>query len=405
MTELAKNASAPSPKAALIILLGVLTAFAPLSTDMYLAAFPAMAKDLGTDEASVQLSLAVFFLGLALGQLIWGPLSDRLGRRRPLMAGLIVYALASAGLALSGSVSTFLILRFIQALGGCAGMVVSRAVVRDLFDLESSAVVLTLMMAVQSLGPVVAPVLGAYVLTLAPWPAVFWLLLILGLGCLASSWKFLNESHPPERRVRQSLGEISRTLLSLLRLRPFIVPTLAGALGGSAIIAFVTASPFVLMSVFGLSRTSFAWVFAMISLGSGLFAQTNIIVLKKLSARKILSLAIAALITLSLILLIISWPEYPPPLWVFLVLLFPTLAMCPIIFANSTALAMASSGRYAGSASSIIGTIQFGLAGLISVMVSVFHDGTARPMVGAILAFGLAGAALLLADKLIPHKL
>ena len=265
------------------------------------------------------------------------------------MAGLAVYALASLGLAFASGISSFLALRFVQALGGCAGMVISRAVVRDRFDVESSAKVLTLMMAVQSLGPVVAPVLGAHLLSFAPWRAVFWLLAALGLGCLASSWRALSESHPPERRVRQSLKEVAKVCRGLLSNRSFLVPTLSGALGGSSIFSFISASPFVLMTLYGQDRTSYAWTFALVSLGTGLFAQLNILALKKLTARGALAMGFYGICGLSAVFLVVVSGE-PPSLAVFLILLFPTIAMCPIIFANSTALSMAASGRFAGSA-------------------------------------------------------
>ena len=388
----------------LIVLLGVLTAFAPLSTDMYLAAFPAMARDLGADVGRIQLSLAIFFIGLAAGQLVWGPLSDRLGRRIPLMAGLVVYSLASVGLAMSRDVSVFLALRLVQALGGCAGMVISRAVVRDNFDVAASAKVLTLMMAVQSIGPVAAPVLGAYLLTLAPWRAVFWLLTLLGLGCLAASWRKLDESHPPEKRVKQSVRGVAGVLGGLFANRSFIIPALAGSIGGSAIFAFISTSPHVLMGIYGQSSTAYAWTFALISLGTGIFAQVNVIALKKLTARRALSLGLGAMVVLGAVSLAIVALGEAPSLPVFLAFLFPTLAMVPVIFANSTALAMSASGRFAGAASSLIGMIQFGMAGLVSVLVSLLHDGTARPMVGAILACGLTASVVMIVDWLASRR-
>ncbi|MDR1545188.1 MAG: multidrug effflux MFS transporter [Deltaproteobacteria bacterium] len=397
------SAAAPAPAALsgrwsfikLAVLLGLLTAFAPLATDTYLAAFPAMAADMETGVDRVQLSLSIFFLGLAVGQPIYGPLTDRFGRRRPLMVGLAVFCLASAGLALTRDIGVFLALRFVQALGGCAGMVVSRAVVRDSFNLGDSARFFTMMAAIQALGPVAAPVLGAYILKAASWPAVFALLSLLGLACLTVTRLSLPETLPPERRLRQSPAEALGAFGRLVRAPGFIVPVLAGSLGGSAIFAFISGSPFVLMDLHGLTQTQYGWTFGLLSLALGLVSQANHLLLRRFDPHQALGGALATMAVCGAAATLVVKIGAPPSLGLFLTMLFLALAPMSFIFANSTALAMAAGGRFAGSASSLVGLAQFGAAGVVSLVVSLLHDGTAGPMAVTIMGCGLAGLAVL----------
>jgi DHA1 family bicyclomycin/chloramphenicol resistance-like MFS transporter len=379
----------------LTALLGLLTAFAPLSTDMYLAAFPAMAKDMATSVDRIQMSLSVFFFGLAVGQLAYGPLSDRLGRRRPLLAGLALYTASSVGLAMTSDIAMFLALRFFQAVGGCSGMIIGRAVIRDSFSLTDSAKVFTVMMAVQSLGPVAAPVIGAYVLSVAAWPKVFAVMVFLGLGSLAAAYLELPETLPAQRRLRQSPGQIVALLWGLARKGDFIIPALAGAIGGSAIFAFISGSPFVLMSLHGLTETQYGWTFGLFSLGVGVFSQLNYLLLKKFSARAALGGAVAAMAIMGSALAVSIACLDQTSLYTLMILLFAAILPMPIIYANATALAMASSGKNAGSASSLIGVLQFVMAGAISFLTSFMHDGTALPMALMVAACGIGSLAVM----------
>ena len=381
--------------ARLTVVLGVLTAFAPFSTDMYLAAFPAMARDMNTDVPHIQMTLSVFFFGLALGQLAYGPLSDRFGRRRPLLAGLLIYSAASVGLALVRDIDMFLTLRFIQAVGGCSGMIISRAVIRDTFDLDASARVLTMMMAVQAIGPVAAPIIGGYLLGLTSWGAIFFLMAVLGLACFAAALLILPESLPLEKRLKQSPKEVLGGFLSLTRNSSFIIPALAGGLGVAAIFAFISGSPFVLMSLYGLNETQYGWAFGLFCLGTTAFSQSNFLLLKKFSALQVLagSLTIMALAASALCALMAL--SGLPGLGVLMVFLFLALLPIPVIGANSTAVAMAASGDRAGSASALLGTAQFALAGLVSSITSLIHDGSALPMSLMIAACALAALAVM----------
>lgn len=395
MTQATLTKNTRVSTAGLTALLGLLTAFAPFSTDMYLAAFPAMARDLGTDVGRIQLTLSVFFFGLAIGQLAYGPLSDRFGRRRPLLVGLSIYIAASIGLAMVRNIEWFLLLRFVQAIGGCAGMIISRAVIRDLFDLEGSARVLTLMMAVQSIGPVAAPVIGGYLLGLTSWTSIFILLTLFGVGCLAAAFFTLPESLPAENRLRQTTGEIGGVFVHLLRKRDFITPALAGALGGAAIFAFISGSPFVLMDLYGFNETQYGWAFGLFCLGTALMSQSNFLLLRKFSARLVLMIGLSFTAVFGAALAFVVSFDGQADLAVLLALLFLSLWTIPVIAANSTAVAMAFSGSCTGSGSSLIGMLQFSLAGLISSITSLLHDGSAWPMSFMIMVCGLAALAVM----------
>ncbi|MDR3205251.1 MAG: multidrug effflux MFS transporter [Deltaproteobacteria bacterium] len=380
-------------RVSLFTLLGFLSVFAPFSTDMYLPAFSQMAAEMSTEVKNVQLSLAVFFLGLALGQFIYGPLSDRWGRRRPLMIGLIVYILASFFMIETKEISTFNALRFIQALGGCAGMVVARAVIRDGCDLKSSAKVFTIVMAIQAVGPVAAPVIGAYIVNITHWSAIFKILSCLGLACLCGSFVVLAESLPEKYRLRQSPFEIIKGFASLASCREFIVPALAGGLGGGALFAFISGSSFILIELHGVNKTAYGWIFGLVSLGVSLAAQSNLWLLKKYSARKVYTSGLFCTLILSSLLLVLLSFTSVASLYFFLVLVFLALSPCPLIYANTTALAMAASKQNIGAASSLVGVIHFGAASLSSLAVSFFHDGSARPM--ALVMIGSALSALM----------
>lgn len=205
-SALASAPASPTNKLRLTIILGMLTGFAPFSIDMYLAAFPAIAQSLNGGVEQVQHSLAAFFLGVAIGQILYGPAIDRFGRRKPMLLGITVYVLASATLTLVPNVESFVAVRFVQALGACGGMVVARAMIRDLFDVREAAVALSMMMAVVSLGPIVAPILGSLMLSWTQWQAIFLFLTLYGAGCFVLAARHLPETLAPEKRSDNNRG-------------------------------------------------------------------------------------------------------------------------------------------------------------------------------------------------------
>ncbi len=377
----------------LTAILGALTAFAPFSIDMYLSGFPAIAASLGTDANQVQLSLAAFFLGVAVGQLIYGPAIDRFGRRKPMLTGVVIYIVASALLMLAPDITSFIGLRFIQALGACGGMVVARAMIRDLFDAREGAMALSMMMAVVALGPIVAPVLGSLILSWSHWQAIFGFLTLFGLICLFLAYRNLPETLPPEKRIHQNPLQVFATFGRLLVKRSFMIPALAGAFAFGGVFAYVTAAPFVLMQLHGLSQQAFGRLFALIACSLIVANFINRWLLTHTSPQRLLALGVLINVCAGLLLVIFHTTE---SITLLAAMLATWVATMPLIGSNAVAVAMAESGRNAGSASSLVGVAQFGTASVVSAIVGATYDGTALPMGAIMLGCGLVAALMLI---------
>jgi DHA1 family bicyclomycin/chloramphenicol resistance-like MFS transporter len=378
----------------IILVLAALTTFAPFATDMYLPSFPGIAHSLGCSVGQVQLSLSAFFLGLALGQLFYGPLIDRYGRRVPLLCGVLLFAASSLALLLVHDIGSFVALRFVQAVGGCAGMVVSRAIIQDLFEPREAARALSLMMVIQGIGPIVAPVLGAYVIARAGWQAVFVFLFVLSMGCLLAACFGLPESLPVQKRRRDSIARVFINFFALIGRRDFIVPTVASSYAVSMMFAFIAGSSFVFMTLYGVSTEVYGWLFGLNAVCMTIASQCNRVLLRRVSPQYLLWGAVLIAIAASVCALFALHAESLP---VLMVPLFLALAMGPIVGANGTAIAMAASGHHAGAASSLVGVLQFGFASVVSALVGALHNGTAYPMLGTICVCSvLAGVALLI---------
>ncbi|MDR2352600.1 MAG: multidrug effflux MFS transporter [Deltaproteobacteria bacterium] len=386
--------------ASLSVLLGILVAFAPFSTDMYLAAFPEMALDMGTQIISIQLTLSVFFFGLGIGQLIYGPLSDSFGRRKPLFAGLTLYTLATLAMVYVRDIDMFLCLRFLQAVGGCSGMIICRAVVRDCYDLEGSAKIFTVIMAIQSIGPVVAPVVGAYLIAISNWSSCFIFMTLLGLSCLIFSFFVLKETLPRKQRINLNIKNVFTALWRLCRKRDFILVALAGAFGNASIFSFISASPKVLMGTYGLSVTQYGWTFGLFSLAIALVSQFNFLFLKKFTARMILAAGLFFTFFFGGVTTLFTEIYGLPNAAIILILLFLSLTSLPLIAANYTALAMAESGKTIGSASSLIGILQFLTAGAVAYLVGASEDFVTFPMSFLIMCCGFIGLILVAIGKI-----
>ena len=395
------QAFAPAKLAAqsgrITLILGALTAFAPFATDMYLSSFPSIARDLQSDVSKVQLSLSTFFLGLAIGQLFYGPLIDRFGRRKPLLAGILLFTMASALLMFSPNIQSFIGLRFLQSVGGCVGMIVSRAVIHDLFNEKEAARALSLMMLIQGVGPIVAPVLGGYVLTLGNWQAVFAFLMIFGLLCLLATFFLLPETLPPAQRRGEPFGQVLKNFGALLSRRAFIMPTLASSFALASLFAFISGSPFVFMELHGVSQQHYGWLFGLNALGMVAASQVNRMLLRRFSTQGIFDCAVIVSVTAGAFLFALSKTGSLP---LFMVPLFIVLSCVPLLGANGTAIAMAACNGKAGTASSIVGVMQFGIASVVSALVGGFHNGTAYPMTGLIVASSLLAGVVLLLDRM-----
>ncbi|MFV0439060.1 MAG: multidrug effflux MFS transporter [Desulfopila sp.] len=362
-------------KVALIITLGALSAFAPFAIDMYLASFPSIAESLDASMADVQYSVSVFFIGLAVGQLLYAPLIDRFGRRLPLLLGVILFSASAFAAVFSPNIDVFVGLRLLQAVGGCAGMIISRAIIQDLFNANESARVLSLMMVIQGIGPIAAPILGAYLYTFFGWRSVFLFLTVFGICCLLAAMKNIPETLDTPRSIRPA--SIIANFNLLLTDRNFMVPLLAGSLSLSTMFVFISASPFVFMTLYGISEEHYSWLFGFYAFGMLISAQLNTILLKRFSPATIFQWTVTFLLVMAGLLVSLSTTDN---LILFSLPLFFCVATVPVTAANSTAMAMAASGKNAGTASSLVGVTQFLVAGLISALVGLLHNQTAYPM-------------------------
>jgi DHA1 family bicyclomycin/chloramphenicol resistance-like MFS transporter len=380
-----------TPLLRMILILGALTAIAPLSIDLYLPSFPSLAKSYSVDPGRVQATLSIFFIGLAFGQAIYGPLADRYGRRRPLLIGIGVYVAASLLAPFAPTIDSLIALRLLQALGGCAGMVISRAVVRDLFDERESARVFSTLILIMGLAPILAPMVGGYILTMAGWRAIFLVLAGFGVLSLVSSWAGLAETLPVEARRRDDLGGVFRNYGRLLVNRRFIVPALAASLIIAGMFGYIANSPFVFIELHHVTPKQFGLLFGLNALGLVTASQINRAMLSRWSPRAILGWAIAANMTAALILLAVAGSSH---LVVFLIPLWLFIASLGFLNPNAIAIAMSASGHHAGSASALMGMMQFTAGALAGGLVGMFHNGTAYPMAMTIAGFSLAGGIL-----------
>jgi DHA1 family bicyclomycin/chloramphenicol resistance-like MFS transporter len=377
----------------LALILGALSAFGPLSIDMYLPSFAAISRDLGASPAQVQLTLAVFFAGLGIGQAFYGPISDRYGRRRPLCFGLALFVLAGAACALARSTEGLVAWRFVQSIGGCAGIVIARAVVRDRFDERESARVFSLLMLVMGLAPILAPLVGGQILILFGWRTIFWTLAGFGLACMIAVVFFLGESLPSERRTAGGLSEALRVYGRLLRDRAFMRYNLSGALAISGMFAYIFGSPFVFMQIYGVRPDRYGWLFGLNALGLIGASQLNRVALRRVAGAGILSRALYVTAAAGVALLIAAWTG-AGGLSALLLPLFVYIASLGFVLPNVTAAALAPQGRNAGSASAMLGTVQFGAGAVVGMLLGALGAGTAMPMAALVAACGLSSLAV-----------
>ncbi|WP_017903815.1 multidrug effflux MFS transporter [Pseudomonas asplenii] len=361
-----------------ILILGALSAFAPLAIDFYLPGFPAMAVAFGTDEKHIQLTLAVYFLGLSIGQLAYGPLADRFGRRGPLLAGVGLFTVASLACAFAPNLEWLIAARFLQALGGCAGSVISRAVVSDKFDAVGSAKVFSQLMLVTGLAPILAPMLGGVLVNAYGWQSIFIVLtLFSALSALAVALG-LPESLPASQ-PRQPLSGALRQYGRLLSDRVFFGHALTGGIAIAGMFAYIAGSPFVFIKLYGVPAEHYGWLFGSNAAGFILVAQVNARLLGKLGPAFLLNRAVWAYVLAGLALLGVS-TLHTTQLWPLLVPLFICIASLGCIVPNAAACAMRGQGARAGSASAMLGCLQFSVAAGAASLVGLLHDGSATPM-------------------------
>jgi DHA1 family bicyclomycin/chloramphenicol resistance-like MFS transporter len=371
----------------IILILGALSAFGPLAIDFYLPAFPAMALAFGTDEKHVQLTLAAYFLGLSIGQLAYGPVADRFGRRIPLLIGVGLFTAASLACAYAPNLEWLIGARFIQALGGCAGMVISRAVVSDKCDAVGSAKVFSQLMLVMGLAPILAPMLGGLLVNTTGWQSIF--LVLTGFSALAGLAVALGlPESMPAHLPRQPLAGALRQYGRLLKDPIYLGHAMTGGIAIAGMFSYIAGSPFVLIKLYGVPAEHFGWFFGANAAGFILVAQVNARLLAKRGPAFLLTRTVWIYLGAGLALLAVS-ALHTAQLWPLLIPLFVCIASLGCILPNASACAMNGQGARAGSASAMLGCLQFSVAAGAAALVGILHDGSAMPMAMVISLCGI----------------
>ncbi|MEU2704028.1 multidrug effflux MFS transporter [Micromonospora aurantiaca] len=371
----------------LLVLLGTLTAIGPLSLDMYLPAFPAMTRDLGADQAGIQLSLTTCLIGLALGQLVTGPLSDRWGRRRPVLVGVVAYTVLALACAAAPNAPLLAAARFAQGVAGGMGVVVARAVVRDLYSGRDAAKYFSRLTLVFGVAPVAAPGVGSLVLRFGSWRAVFVALAVIGAVLAVAVALRLPETLPAERRSTGGLGATVRTMRSLLADRVYLGYALTQGFAFAGLFAYISGSSFVFQDVFGVSAAVFSVIFGVNALALVAVGQANARLLDRFTPRRLLvTTLVVGLVTAVGVLS----GALAGSLAVTAVALFAFVGSLGMVMPNSTALALDAHARHAGTAAALMGGIQSVVGALAAPLVGLGGEGSALPM-----AVVLAGAAFL----------
>ncbi|KAA2239385.1 multidrug effflux MFS transporter [Chitinophaga agrisoli] len=381
--------------AVVVVVLGLLTALGPLSIDMYLPAFPDIASNLHSEISKVTLSLSVFFAGISAGQLIYGPLLERFGRKRPLYAGLIIYILAAAACAFSTSVCLLITARLFQALGGCVGMVATRAIVRDLFPVEKNAQIFSMMMLVTSVSPLIAPTAGGYIAATFGWRYIFAVVIILALIVLAGIYYLLPESHEPDPQVSLKPGFILKSFGEVLRNRQFLFYTLAGSLCSIGIFGYIASAPSVFLNHFHMEQKQFGWIIGSISMGIVLASQLNNLALKRFKMHNIALTAAAIQVGIGLIFIIACFSGLNN-MAVTIGFIAALLACLGFISPNTSSLAMAPMDKDAGDASALMGSMQMMVGAGSSALISALSEKSILTMAVVMTTGGLLVLALLL---------
>lgn len=349
----------------LILILGSLNAITPFSIDMYLPAFPRIAADFKTSVEQVALSVSTYFLGYALGQIMYGPLLDRFGRKPPLYLGLLLYITGTIGCFTSTGIEGLWAMRFVQALGGCASSVAAMAMVRDFFPVQKSASVISLLVLILGASPLLAPTIGSFIIDWQGWHFVFILLAAMALFILAAVFFFLPEGHLPDKNISLKPAAVIKGFKEVLLNPLFYVFALAGSFSFSGLFVYVAHSPAIFMTHFQLSGKLYGAVFALLSVGFIGGSQLNHLLTKKFSNRQILQTALwlqAVAAVLFLVGCLYGWYSLPAVL----VLLFILLSCCGLTYPNAAALCMAPFSKNAGTASALLGFLQIGIGAVIS---------------------------------------
>ena len=378
----------------IILILGSLATISPFSIDMYLPGFPTIARDLHTTIDKVQLSLTSYLVGICLGQIIYGPLLDRFGRKIPLYAGLVLYVLASIGCAMTSTVESLVLMRFLQAMGGCVGLVASQALVSDIFPSNKRAEVFSMITLVIAVSPMIAPTVGGYVTMGFSWHWLFIILAAIVMIMIAGIYFFLPTGQMPDRTVSLKPKSVLGSYYTVISQPQFLIYTLAGGLATAAPFAYISGSSDVFMNIYKVSAQQYGWIFGLLAFAMIGSTQLNHFLLKKYKSQEIIRVTLVYQSIVGIVLIAGVYNDWFS-LYGLIAMMFIFLTGQGLTSPNTSALSLAPFRKHTGSASALMGSWRMGAGAIISGIVSFLHNNTAMPMVG-MMAFCSIGGLIIL---------
>jgi DHA1 family bicyclomycin/chloramphenicol resistance-like MFS transporter len=378
----------------MILILGSLATISPFSIDMYLPGFPRIATDLNTTIDKVQLSLTGYLIGICIGQILYGPLLDRFGRKKPLYAGLIIYMLASIGCAFTTSVNALIVMRFFQAIGGCVGLVASQALVSDIFAKDKRAEVFSMITLVIAISPMIAPTVGGYVTAAFGWNWIFFILSGIAVAILSGVYFFLPTGKEPDVSVSLKPQAVLSSFFTVLRQPQFLIYTLAGGLATAAPFAYIAGSSDVFMNIYKVTEQQYGWIFAFLAVAMIGSTQLNHFLLKKYNSEQIIKTTLLYQSVVGTLLVLGVYNNWYN-LYTLIGMMFIFLTGQGLTGPNTSAISLAPFKKHTGSASALMGSWRMGAGAIISIIVSVLHNNTAIPMVGMMAACSLVSLVIL----------
>ena len=387
-----------SSRLLIILILGALSTVSPFSVDMYLPAFPQIARALGTTPAEISLSVSGYFIGLALGQLFYGPLLDRFGRKKPLYAGLSLFVLASLGCLAAHSPGLFIAFRLLQAVGGCAAQVGAVTMVRDFFPVEESAKILSLLVLVLSVSPLFAPSIGGFIAATAGWQWIFVVLAAFALMVMAAIAVLLPEGHEPDPDISLRPGAILAGFLKVIRQPQFYTYAVGGSFSFAGLFVYVTGSPIIFIGTFHLDPQAYGLIFAALGLTFIGGSQLNVWLSHRQQSRKIFTAALICQTVIVSIIVLGTWLGWHG-LAANVILLMLYLPFCGLAFPNAAAIALAPFSKNVGSAAALLGFLQMGIGALASTGVGLLHSSDSLPIYAVMAGTAITGLVILLANQ------
>ena len=380
------------------LILGMLATVTPFAIDLYLPSFSHIAKDLNTTTSKISLSVSSYFIGMAIGQLLYGPLLDRFGRKKPLYFGLVVFIFASVACTFSENVEMLVFVRFLQALGGSVAAVASIAMVKDFFPPEQSARIFAMLILTISVSPLLAPTIGGFVAASVGWKGVFFLLSLIALLAMTIVFLFLPKGHEPDTTVSLKLMPMLKTYFSVLAEPQFFTYNISGSFAFATLFIYVAGSPIVFMEIFKVSPQQYSGIFAFLSVGFIGCSQLNIFLTKKFSSNEIFRVALITQVVAGIVFLFVAWNGWMN-VYSTIAMFFIFMSCVGLINPNATALALAPFTKNIGSASAMLGCTQIGIAALASIGVGMFDSSDMVAMIALMVSTAFVALIILLTGE------